>query len=301
MSEGRRALVIGSGVIGLSTAVRLREAGVDVDLWTAERWPGTTSNISAAIWWPFHAHPAHLVEQWAAESLAVYERLSHDREDSGVRMVRGKVVTRGAQPSDPVDVLEPTVPVIDISAYLPWLEAHAISLGARFTDKRIETLDEALAYCDLVINCTGLGAATLVPDPSMVPIRGQVVRVECTGINVFHLEDTPTEVTYIIPRRKDVILGGTVEPGVWDRTPNPDTAEAIIRRCKKILPQLESATVLEHRVGLRPGRPSVRLEVERREAGVVVHNYGHGGSGVTIAWGCARQVVQLIKAYQASS
>src|SRR5687767_4967654 len=98
----RRALVIGSGVIGLSTAVRLREAGIDADVWTADRWQGTTSNISAAIWWPFHAHPVHLVERWAAESLAVYEELSHQHDESGVRMVRGKVVTRGALPTDPV-------------------------------------------------------------------------------------------------------------------------------------------------------------------------------------------------------
>ncbi|HET7458205.1 MAG TPA: hypothetical protein VFJ74_11185, partial [Gemmatimonadaceae bacterium] len=47
-------------------------------------------------------------------------------------------------------------------------------------------------------------------------------------------------------------------------------------------------------VGLRPARPAVRLEAEPREGGTVVHCYGHGGAGVTLAWGCADEVVGLV-------
>ena len=60
--------------------------------------------------------------------------------------------------------------------------------------------------------------------------------------------------------------------------------------------------VLEDWVGLRPGRTSLRLEREDMQLGeagghetVVVHNYGHGGSGLTLAWGCAGDVVRIIK------
>lgn len=49
-------------------------------------------------------------------------------------------------------------------------------------------------------------------------------------------------------------------------------------------------------VGLRPGRPTVRLEAERRDGGLLVHNYGHGGAGLTLSRGCASAVLALIAA-----
>jgi D-amino-acid oxidase len=45
-----------------------------------------------------------------------------------------------------------------------------------------------------------------------------------------------------------------------------------------------------HRVGLRPVRPAVRLEREGR----VIHCYGQGGAGVTLSWGCAEEVRELV-------
>ena len=62
--------------------------------------------------------------------------------------------------------------------------------------------------------------------------------------------------------------------------------------------------VLEDWVGLRPGRISLRLEREEcvlgGKARPVVHNYGHGGSGMTLAWGCAGDVVAMLKGAAAS-
>jgi D-amino-acid oxidase len=77
-------------------------------------------------------------------------------------------------------------------------------------------------------------------------------------------------------------------------TPDPVTAEAIVRRCAAVRPEIAGARVIEHRVGLRPTRPAVRLERERAADGrLLVHNYGHGGAGVTVAWGCAREAAEL--------
>ena len=55
--------------------------------------------------------------------------------------------------------------------------------------------------------------------------------------------------------------------------------------------ELAGARVLRHKVGLRPGRPTVRVERE----GDVIHCYGHGGCGVTVSWGCADDVVDLAR------
>lgn len=71
-------------------------------------------------------------------------------------------------------------------------------------------------------------------------------------------------------------------------------AEAIVRRCATLRPEIAGARIIDHRVGLRPARDAVRLERELLPDGrVLVHNYGHGGAGITVAWGCAREAAEL--------
>jgi D-amino-acid oxidase len=92
----------------------------------------------------------------------------------------------------------------------------------------------------------------------------------------------------------DVVLGGTADERVDDATLDPTTAAALRRRCEALVPELEGAEVVADRVGIRPCRSAVRLEAESVDGVRVVHNYGHGGSGVTLSWGCAEEVVALV-------
>ncbi|KAF2362830.1 FAD dependent oxidoreductase [Trinorchestia longiramus] len=97
-----------------------------------------------------------------------------------------------------------------------------------------------------------------------------------------------------------VVLGGTLEEGNWSTSVDAATTEMIIKRCTQLMPALKGATVLGSMVGLRPYRKSgVRLEEDcvvtasgRRVP--VVHNYGHAGCGITLMWGCARDVADKI-------
>jgi D-amino-acid oxidase len=159
--------------------------------------------------------------------------------------------------------------------------------------RTLSSLEEVDAR--VVVNCVGLGARDLVDDASMEPIRGQVVRVRNPGLERFVLdEENPEGVTYIVPRSGDCILGGTADEGKWELEPDPETAAGILRRCTRLEPRLRGVEVLEHRVGLRPGRPEIRLE---REDGPIprIHNYGHGGSGITLSWGCAEETLRLVE------
>ena len=107
----------------------------------------------------------------------------------------------------------------------------------------------------------------------------------------FHYDDTdPEGPTYVVPRSSDIVVGGTDVEGEWSRTPAPDVANAILRRALRLVPALAGAEVVGHKVGLRPARPTVRLE----RVGDVVHCYGHGGAGVTLSWGCADEVAGLL-------
>ena len=92
-----------------------------------------------------------------------------------------------------------------------------------------------------------------------------------------------------------MILGGTAQPGLWNREPDPATAEAIIARCALIEPRLRHSRVIEHRVGLRPSRPYVRVEEQRLDDAHIIHNYGHGGAGVTLSWGCGTEIATLTR------
>ena len=138
----------------------------------------------------------------------------------------------------------------------------------------------------------------------MEPIRGQVVRVARpaglrTSTRLYQKQD---RFTLVLPREADVVLGGTAQVGDWDRAPREaDTAE-ILARCTALVPELAGAEALGVAVGLRPGRPAVRLELEAGvHGGPVVHNYGHGGGGFTVAWGCAAEVAALAAAALAMS
>ena len=105
-------------------------------------------------------------------------------------------------------------------------------------------------------------------------------------------EDRPI---YVVPRSRDVLVGGTAEVGSFSTSPDPTTAQSILRRAARLVPALEGAHVVGTRSGLRPTRPAVRLETESGQVNnLTVHNYGHGGSGWTLAWGCADDVVRLL-------
>jgi D-amino-acid oxidase len=124
--------------------------------------------------------------------------------------------------------------------------------------------------------------------------------VSQTGVtSAVAAEEGPLSLAYVIPRDRDVILGGTAERGEWDLTPEPEITEEIREKTKRLEPRVADARVLEVNVGLRPGRTTVRVEREElpaedgRAGGTVIHNYGHGGAGYTLSWGCAEDVVAL--------
>lgn len=148
----------------------------------------------------------------------------------------------------------------------------------------------------LVINCAGLGARKLVDDAAVSPSRGQLTVVRNPGVEEFFQDnvDSP-EITCVFPHGDHLVLGGVSQPGSARLEFDPVQERAMLERCARIEPKLENPEIIERRIGLRPQRPRTRVE---REPGTseVVHNYGHGGAGVTVSWGCAAEVLRLVQA-----
>jgi len=300
-----RVVVVGAGVVGLSCALRLLEAGHRVDVLARDLPLETTSSVAAAIWYPYLAFPQDKVTAWGKAAYAEFARQAGQGVD-GVAMRNGTELLRHETP-DPwwieavpalarvetrapyADAWSFATPVIDMPLYLAWLSGRVIDAGGSITRMALAALPDR---AEIVVNASGLGARLMSGDAEVAPVRGQVVYVEQFGLDRWWL--SPEGPTYVVPRAHDVVVGGSDEEGSWDRTPDPATADRILERATRLLPDLARARVVGHRVGLRPARPTVRLEEERHADGArVIHCYGHGGAGVTLSWGCADEVLGL--------
>ena len=309
-----RVTVVGAGVVGLSCAVRLAERGHEPHVLARDLPLETTSAVAAALWYPYRAGPQEAVARWSAATYRELLGLADAQPASGVRLVDGTELLPGAAaPSRPwwaeaVDGLQQVadpapgrpwgwrlrLPVAATSVYLPWLTERLERTGGTVTRSWLPELPGA----GVVVNCTGLAARGLADDLGVHPVRGQVVRIARDGISRWLLDQgDPERPLYVVPRLHDVVVGGTAEPDEWSVTPDPQVTDELLRRAAELVPEVASARVLGHRVGLRPARQEVRLEARPHpggEPGGVVHCYGHGGSGVTLSWGCADDVADLV-------
>jgi D-amino-acid oxidase len=274
--------------------------------------------VAGALWLPYLVEPADRVAAWGAATLAELQTLA-DEPASGVRLVTGLVASPAAQESPswteavgavacPPDGLPAgyaagwrfTAPLVTMPTYLSYLSDRFRAAGGRIEPSPVSSLDQALAVAPVVVNCSGIGARELVPDPGVRPVRGQVVVVSNPGVAEFFAEQpgASPDLLYVLPHPATVVLGGTAEPDRADRTADPEVTRRILARCTEVVPALAGARVLAERVGLRPVRDQVRLGPEDRPAGRIIHNYGHGGGGVTLSWGCAREVTERVGSSQ---
>lgn len=310
------AIVIGCGVSGLSSAIRLQEAGFAVRIVSREVPPHTTSDVAGAIWHPISAEHLPNGLRWAAECREELLRLVDDPA-SGVALISllepldesaeggrwlemiddVRRVPEGELPPGYTLGYRYQVPIVETPIYMPYLVRRFQANGGEIQQALVSDLGKLAGSERLVVNCTGAWAGKLTGDSRVFPIRGQILRLppQPQLSRGFHSHGGPLGFTYIFPRSQDCLLGGTSEAGSWSTRPNPASSAAIRGRCVAVERSLADAEVIDVRVGLRPGRDEVRLELEETANGPVIHNYGHSGIGFTLSWGCANDVARLAK------
>jgi D-amino-acid oxidase len=358
-----KILVIGAGVVGLTTALCARRAGYRVVV-VADRFaPNVTSEVAGSLWeWPPAACGDHRNEislerskSWYMTSYVRFQRLAADPrtgvqirpavhyfrrpiEESPIQYrkmleVRRHVpgFRRSATLAEEYGVNEAVgvcdaythlAPMVGTDTYLRWLLKQAAQEGCQIIHDHIEgdlaehsqqILDRFSAHT--IVNCSGLGSAELTGE-RMYPVRSALVYAHNDGRSMPRIDSAHCmahddsmggqNMVFIMPcGTARLVLGGLVEPGEWRTDLGLDNYPPIrdmLARCQDFLPVLRHATLVAEptvRVGLEPVRSDgVRLEHQYDTR--IVHNVGHGGSGVTFSWGCAEEAVNLLARLETS-
>uniref|UniRef100_G3PCR3 D-aspartate oxidase n=1 Tax=Gasterosteus aculeatus TaxID=69293 RepID=G3PCR3_GASAC len=266
--KGVRVVVVGAGVVGFSTAVCIAEAlpFCSVSLLAEKFSPDTTSDGAAGILFAaeFPDIPLERQRRWFKNSFDHLLDIAQSRNspEAGVMLSSG-----------------------------------FIKAGGQVEQRKVNSLQELSNAYDVIVNCSGLGSKQLAGDDEVHPVRGQVLKVEAPWLKHF-IRDGDGK-TYIYPGIHSVTIGGTRQEGDWRLHVDEGEAKSIVERCGALEPSVSRARVLSEWVGLRPGRRNPRVEREvaqlRGRRVPVVHNYGHGGWGVTLAWGTALDALGLVR------
>jgi len=319
--------IVGAGVAGLTTAVRLLERGAPVTLYAQRRAPEIASSTAPAMFTPYAGSDPRRSRKWAEAAYMTYLELERTHgARAGVRTGPLREycyhpphpsifadLTR-ERPADHVPanfaaVIDSDRPHIDTSRFIVWLQERAASLGAKFIAEHINSLDSLFDRAHpVVVNCSGVGARELAGDKSLRAMRGIVLHCRHkAGLTRSLHDDAPKNVvTYVFRFDDHLVLGSTYERDVWEETIDEKEIAAIVERCRE-LARLDhqpgwneiGLDPVARRVGLRPVRGAgevcedVRVEAEPRKRGTIVHNYGHGRSGITLAWGTAAEAASL--------
>lgn len=306
--------IIGAGISGMSTAFLLMQKKHHITIYAKAFSPNITSNRAAAFWFPYHIRNDRRGIRWCQVSYEYYKKLA-EQKDTGISMRQLiKVLRKGVEEEEPIWIdfmpegacrimdkaelpeniargYKVKVPLMETQIFLPYLQQQLSDKGVKFIEKEIKDFSELTNDYDNVINCSALGSRKLCNDESVIPVRGQVGLLSPKNNMSIYLDNEKP--LYIVPRKDAIIVGGTYEERVETEITEPSTIEKILNNAYEVFPELKQQQVIGSWAGLRPYRPEVRVE---HEAGTnIVHNYGHGGSGFTLSFGCAEDVVKIVE------
>eukprot|EP00105_Crassostrea_gigas_P007547 XP_011421830.1 PREDICTED: D-aspartate oxidase [Crassostrea gigas] len=321
-----RICVLGAGVVGLSSAVNIQSILPEADITLiADQFNQETTSDGAAGHFGIVTERSNTdirsLRCWTRDSFEWYHKIctSEDANIAGIHRTHGYKLWRtetpppfhssfdyGCRALSKSELLrlpgnytygwELNSLMVECRRYLPWLMKRFTNKGGKVIRKKLISVDEIAGSYDVIVNCTGLGSRKLFDDKELVPIRGHLIRVKAPWIKTLFIDEDDT---YIFSGQDTVVLGGTYERGEYRLDKDQRYYDDIMAQCCRLVPSLKHAEVERTWVGLRPWRPSVRLEVEMISLGgrrlPVVHNYGHGADGVCLSWGCGVEAANLVK------
>lgn len=319
--------VIGAGIAGLATARELLARGMPVTVYAREIDAPPASSTAPALFTPY-AGPDHArFERWTRAAYARLADLAERHPAAGVTMgtLREYFYARPVRFSWLDELLgtthrEATLPFVEISdswrphidmmRLVPWLRGQVLGAGGVIIARDVESFESVFQRGHrTIVHCAGVGAMKLASDPLVKPMHGQVVHVpNSVGLEHSIHDDAPGGiVTYIFRYQDRLVIGGTFDHATVDRGTDDESIHAMLDRARHLLrvdgvanAELLGDRIIQARSALRPTRGAgsvcedLRLEREEREGGTaIVHHYGHGRAGATLALATAGEAADL--------
>ncbi len=254
--------VIGSGVMGLTSARLLQDAGWTVTIYTRDVARHTTSNVAGGQWAPFGVYDPNVATQAFTDRLDWAARVSHHAYASlggteyGVRWIEqyefadqplGALtafanlfsytveLTPGQHPFGAFHARRSVTMQIEPAIFLRRLIQDFQIAGGRFVIRNFTDISEVLALPAAVIyNCTGLGAASLFGDTELTPVKGQLVFLPPDPAVDYMTIGGGRGMLYMFPRSDVVLLGGTYKPGDYSKHVEREETERIVEEHQQL-------------------------------------------------------------------
>ena len=253
--------VIGAGVMGLTTARLVQEAGFPVTIYTAALSPDTTPNVAAGQISPFgHFSEDAVTPEWRAQFAAAmayswsrFQILAGDRygirwlptyeESRRTEPTAGesflpdwRVLSRGDHPFPLENVVRYRTMYVETPRFLRQLTADVLMAGGKIRLRRFATPGDLDGLPEkLIFNCTGIGARDLFGDLELHPVRGQLAVLQPQREVLYAAAGSWG---YMFPRADGILLGGTFERDVWDTTPDPAAIADIVSSHRRFFDEL---------------------------------------------------------------
>ncbi|XP_068622660.1 D-amino acid oxidase [Battus philenor] len=318
--------VIGAGVNGVTCALKIKEKypDFDVTIFSDEFTPNTTGDGSGGLWYPYlcGSTAQEKLTKWGTETYYFLHDLWYSGGNHVSLMPMYELYREKRQVERPLwadtvfgyreldmkqlDHLSRmhsinyaagrsfTTFVVQAPKLLEYLYKRFKNANGKVIKAKLGSLtDPLLREFHVIVNCTGVNARNVVPDNRVFAIRGQISKVKASWINYTIVDEDSGH--YVIPNDAICVLGGTHQEHDYRTDIDDHNTTFILDGCRQMIPGLKHAELVNHWAGLRPGRDEIRLEAEEKNGKLYIHNYGHGGSGLTLFWGCGDNVLNILE------
>lgn len=256
--------VVGSGVMGLTSARLLQDAGWHVTIYTRDVARHTTSNVAAGEWGPWSVHDPEVATDAFESKLEWAARIAHHAysnlggRDYGIRWLETYELTESPQPAGNDDALSDLYPYraslgpgehpfptayarryltmqIDPAVLLRRITRDFQLAGGKFVIRQFRNRDDVLSLPESVIfNCSGLGAAELFDDTGLVPAKGQLVFLPPDSAVDYMTMGGGQGMLHMYPRSDVVLLGGIFKLNDYTTHAEPDETARIVTEHERI-------------------------------------------------------------------